>query len=358
MEIVRTDAELKTYWRSAVLAFPDAPVLVDKYIEGKEAEVDLIGDGERFLIPAIMEHIERAGVHSGDSMTVVPPQTLAEAEQAQIRDYSLRLARALQACGLLNIQFVVQDGQVYVIEVNPRASRTVPYLSKITDIPMVRWAVAAQLGQPLPLVEMPPDPTRGRIAVKAPVFSHLKLRQVEVALGPEMRSTGEVMGIDGTYEAALYKAMVAAGIKIPRTGAVLLTLADKDKAEGVLLARAFLAKGFQLLATRGTAAALQAAGLPVQVVPKIGEGSPNLLDYITGKRVQLLVNTPSPERRAEQQGLLIRRAAVESGVPCLTALDTAWALLRALDAATWQVHPIGQVRYAAVSPTAAPAVPQ
>jgi carbamoyl-phosphate synthase large subunit len=358
MEIVRTDAELETYWRSAVLAFPDAPVLVDKYIEGKEAEVDLIGDGERFLIPAVMEHIERAGVHSGDSMTVVPPQTLTESEQAQIRDYSLRLARALRACGLLNIQFVVQDGQVYVIEVNPRASRTVPYLSKITDIPMVRWAVAAQLGQPLPLVETPPDPTRGRIAVKAPVFSHLKLRQVEVALGPEMRSTGEVMGIDGTYEAALYKAMVAAGIKIPRTGAVLLTLADKDKAEGVLLARAFLAKGFQLLATRGTADALQAAGLPVQVVPKIGEGSPNLLDYITGKRVQLLVNTPSPERRAEQQGLLIRRAAVESGVPCLTALDTAWALLRALDAADWQVHPIGQVGYAAVSPTAAPAVPQ
>jgi carbamoyl-phosphate synthase large subunit len=358
MEIVRTDAELETYWRSAVLAFPDAPVLVDKYIEGKEAEVDLIGDGERFLIPAIMEHIERAGVHSGDSMTVVPPQTLAEAEQAQIRDYSLRLARALQACGLLNIQFVVQDGRVYVIEVNPRASRTVPYLSKITDIPMVRLAVAAQLGQPLPLVEMPPDPTRGRIAVKAPVFSHLKLRQVEVALGPEMRSTGEVMGIDCTYEAALYKAMVAAGIKIPRTGAVLLTLADEDKAEGVQLARAFLAKGFQLLATRGTADALQAAGLPVQVVPKIGEGSPNLLDYITGKRVQLLVNTPSPERRAEQQGLLIRRAAVESGVPCLTALDTAWALLRALDAADWQVHPIGQVGYAAVSPTAAPAVPQ
>jgi carbamoyl-phosphate synthase large subunit len=358
MEIVRTDAELETFWRSAVLAFPDAPVLVDKYIEGKEAEVDLIGDGERFLIPAIMEHIERAGVHSGDSMTVVPPQTLTESEQAQIRDYSLRLARALRACGLLNIQFVVQDGQVYVIEVNPRASRTVPYLSKITDIPVVRWAVAAQLGQPLPLVETPPDLTRGRIGVKAPVFSHLKLRQVEVALGPEMRSTGEVMGIDGTYEAALYKALVAAGVKIPRTGSVLLTLADKDKAEGVLLARAFLAKGFQLLATRGTAHALQAAGLPVQVVPKIGEGSPNLLDYITGKRVQLLVNTPSPERRAEQQGLLIRRAAVESGVPCLTALDTAWALLRALDAADWQVHPIGQVGYAAVSPTAAPAVPQ
>lgn len=359
MEIVRTDAELETYWRSAVLAYPDAPVLVDKYIEGKEAEVDLVGDGERFLMPAIMEHIERAGVHSGDSMTVVPPQTLSADEQAQIRDYSLRLARALRACGLVNIQFVVQDGQVYVIEVNPRASRTVPYLSKITDIPMVRWAVAAQLGQPLPAESaVAADPTRGRIAVKAPVFSSLKLRQVEVALGPEMRSTGEVMGIDATYAAALYKALVAAGIKVPRTGSVLLTLADKDKGEGVALARAFLAKGFQLLATRGTGDALAAVGVPVQVVPKIGEGSPNLLDYITGKRVQLLVNTPSHERRAEQQGLLIRRAAVESGVPCLTALDTAWALLRALDAKAWQVQPIGQFAHAAVSPTAAREVPR
>ncbi|BCW96396.1 MAG: carbamoyl-phosphate synthase large subunit [Fimbriimonadales bacterium] len=358
MEIVRSDAELETYWRSAVLAFPDAPVLVDKYIEGKEAEVDLIGDGERFLIPAIMEHIERAGVHSGDSMTVVPPQTLGASEQAQIRDYSLRLGRALHACGLLNIQFVVQDGQVYVIEVNPRASRTVPYLSKITDIPMVRLAVAAQLGQPLPFTETAADPTRGRIAVKAPVFSSLKLRQVEVALGPEMRSTGEVMGIDVSYAAALYKALTAAGVKIPRMGSVLLTLADKDKPEGVALARAFLAKGFRLLATAGTAQTLQTAGLPVQTVPKIGAGSPNLLDYITGKRVQLLVNTPSPDRRAEQQGLLIRRAAVESGVPCLTALDTAWALLHALDAAEWQVHPIGQFERAAVSTMTARAVPQ
>ncbi len=358
MEIVRSDAELETYWRSAVLAFPDAPVLVDKYIEGKEAEVDLIGDGERFLIPAIMEHIERAGVHSGDSMTVVPPQTLSESEQAQIRDYSVRLGRALHACGLLNIQFVVQDGQVYVIEVNPRASRTVPYLSKITDIPMVRLAVAAQLGQSLPFTEIAAEPTRGRIAVKAPVFSSLKLRQVEVALGPEMRSTGEVMGIDVSYAAALYKALTAAGVKIPRAGSVLLTLADKDKPEGVALAQAFLAKGLHLLATAGTAQALQAAGLPVQTVPKIGAGSPNLLDYITGKRVQLLVNTPSPDRRAEQQGLLIRRAAVESGVPCLTALDTAWALLHALDAAEWQVHPIGQFERAAVSTMTAHAVPQ
>lgn len=339
MEIVRTDEELKTYWHSAVLAFPDAPVLVDKYIEGKEAEVDLIGDGERFIIPAIMEHIERAGVHSGDSMTVVPPQTLSESEQAQIRDYALRLAKALRVCGLVNMQFVVQDGKVYVIEVNPRASRTVPYLSKITNVPMVKLAVAAQVGLPIEADSNPASVKR--IAVKAPVFSSLKLTRVEVALGPEMRSTGEVMGIDRTYAAALYKAMVAAGIRIPRSGNVLLTLADKDKAEGVRLARAFHEKGFHLYATEGTAFALQEAGLPVQVVPKIGQGKPDLLDYIKGKRVQLLINTPSPERRAEQQGLLIRRAAVESGVPCLTALDTARALLQALEAEQFEIAPIG-----------------
>ncbi len=342
MEIVRSDSELQTYWHSAVLAFPDAPVLVDKYIEGKEAEVDLIGDGERFIIPAIMEHIERAGVHSGDSMTVVPPQTLTESEQAQIRDYALRLGRALRVAGLMNIQFVVQDGSVYVIEVNPRASRTVPYLSKITGIPMVRWAVQAQLSIPLAeQVAVPNAPVqRGRVAVKAPVFSSLKLKRVEVALGPEMRSTGEVMGMDCTYASALYKALVASGIHIPRKGAVLLTLAGRDKPEGVRLAHSLHQKGFQLLATEGTARALREAGLSVQVVPKIGQGKPDLLDYLAEGRVQLLLNTPSPDHRAEQQGLLIRRTAVERGVPCLTSLDTAWALLKALEAGEFVVEPI------------------
>jgi carbamoyl-phosphate synthase large subunit len=179
-----------------------------------------------------------------------------------------------------------------------------------------------------------------RIAVKAPVFSSLKLKQVEVALGPEMRSTGEVMGIDRTYAAALYKAMVAAGIQIPRRGNVLLTLADKDKAEGVALARAFHERGFKLYATRGTARALRKAGLPVQVVPRIGQGKPDLLDYIVHRRVHLLVNTPSAERKAEQQGLLIRRAAVEHGIPCLTSLDTAWALLQAMEARHFEITPI------------------
>ncbi len=348
MEIVRSDAELANYWQAAVRAFPDAPVLVDHYIEGKEAEVDLISDGEEVLIPAIMEHIERAGVHSGDSMTVVPPQTLTESEQAQIIAYSRRLAQALRVCGLMNVQFVIDAaGQVYVIEVNPRASRTVPYLSKITGIPMVKWAVAAQLGIPLKQVASTLLGNNGqpsgesKIAVKAPVFSSLKLKQVEVALGPEMRSTGEVMGIDRTYAAALYKAMVAAGIQIPRRGNVLLTLADKDKAEGVALAQAFHERGFRLYATRGTARALQKAGLPVQVVPRLGQGKPDLLDYIVHRRVQLLVNTPSAERKAEQHGLLIRRAAVEHGIPCLTSLDTAWALLQAMEARQFEITPLG-----------------
>jgi len=347
MEIVRSDAELANYWQAAVRAFPDAPVLVDRYIEGKEAEVDLISDGEEVFIPAIMEHIERAGVHSGDSMTVVPPQTLTESEQAQIIAYSRRLAQALRVCGLMNVQFVIDAaGQVYVIEVNPRASRTVPYLSKITGIPMVKWAVATQLGIPLKQVASTLLGNNGqpsgesKIAVKAPVFSSLKLKQVEVALGPEMRSTGEVMGIDRTYAAALYKAMVAAGIQIPRRGNVLLTLADKDKAEGVALAQAFHERGFRLYATRGTARALQKAGLPVQVVPRIGQGKPDLLDYIIHRRVQLLVNTPSAERKAEQHGLLIRRAAVEHGIPCLTSLDTAWALLQAMEAHQFEITPL------------------
>lgn len=347
MQIVRSDTEMETYWHSAVLAFPDAPVLVDKYIEGKEAEVDLIGDGERVLIPAIMEHIERAGVHSGDSMTVVPPQTLTDSEQAQIVDYALRLGRALKVCGLMNIQFVVQDGNVYVIEVNPRASRTVPYLSKITGIPMVSLAVRAQLGERLEYTGVAP-PSRW-VAVKAPVFSSLKLRKVEVALGPEMRSTGEVMGIDRAYAPALYKALVASGTVPPRRGNVLLTLADTDKAEGVRLAEAFHRKGFKLYATLGTARALQKAGLPVQVVPKIGQGKPDLLTYITEKHIQLLINTPSPDHKAEQQGLLIRRAAVEQGIPCLTSLDTAWALLIALEAHAFEVEPIQTLVGEAVS---------
>lgn len=335
MQIVRTDSELATYWRSAVLAFPDAPVLVDKYIEGKEVEVDLIGDGERMLIPGIMEHIERAGVHSGDSMTVVPPQTLSDSEQAQIVEYAVCLGRALKVCGLMNVQFVLHQGQVYVIEVNPRASRTVPYLSKITGVPMVTLAVRAQLGQSLDQEGIAPPPKW--IAVKAPVFSALKLHKVEVALGPEMRSTGEVMGIDRSYESALYKALVASGTVPPHKGNVLLTLADADKSEGVRLAEAFHRKGFQLYATIGTARALKRAGLPVQVVPKIGQGRPDLLNYIVDGHIQLLINTPSPDHQAEQQGLLIRRTAVESGVLCFTALDTAWALLSALEADTFEV---------------------
>lgn len=334
MEIARSRAELESYWSSAVLAMPGAPVLVDRYVEGQEAEVDVIGDGERFLIPGIMEHIERAGVHSGDSMTVIPPQTLSESVQRKIIDYSLRVARAMKLNGMMNIQYVLEGDEAYMIEVNPRASRTVPYLSKVTGTPMVEWAVKAQLGIPLPdnVPFIQAYSGRQPIAVKAPVFSALKLAQVEVALGPEMKSTGEVMGIDWTYPAALYKAILGSGIGIPRKGSALFTLADQDKPEGVRLAAEFHKRGFRLFATRGTARAFQRAGIPVIELPKIGHGSPDLLTYVVEKRVQLLINTPSADRRAELEALQIRRASVESGIPCLTSLDTARALLMAMDA--------------------------
>lgn len=334
MEIVHREEELEDYWTIAVRAMPGAPVLVDKYLEGKEAEVDLIGDGEEFLIPGIMEHIERAGVHSGDSMTVYPPQSLSPAEQEQIVEYAIKIGRALQVQGLMNIQYVIEKGQVYVIEVNPRASRTVPYLSKVTGVPMVHLAVLCQLGYTLRGLGYQPGlaPKSPVVAVKSPVFSSLKLSRVDVALGPEMKSTGEAMGVDRSYPAALYKALVASGITVPRRGRVLLTLADRDKAEGVELAAAFAQRGFQLYATRGTAHAIRSEGIPIAQVPKIGEGKPDLLDYIRERRIQLLINTPSPDRKVEQQGLLIRRASVERGIPCLTSLDTARALLQAMEA--------------------------
>lgn len=334
MEIVRSPDQLRSYWSAAVMAMPGAPVLVDRYIEGKEAEVDLIGDGEDFLIPGIMEHIERAGVHSGDSMTVYPPQTLTQAEQEQIVDYSLRIAKAMRACGIVNIQFVLQDGQAYVIEVNPRASRTAPYLSKVTGIPMISLAMQCQLG--LRLSELTPHagllPERPLVAVKAPVFSSLKLANVDTVLGPEMKSTGEVMGVARSYPAALFKAMTAAGMAPPRKGAALLTLADADKEQGIALARALSDRGFRIYATRGTAKPMARAGVAVTEAPKIGEGKPDIIDLLRDRRVQALINSPSGDRKAQTQGWLLRRAAIEQGIPCITSLDTAWAMLKALDA--------------------------
>ncbi len=340
MEIVYSDTDLARYMAGAQAAASGAPILVDRYIVGKEAEVDVIADGQGgCLLPGIMEHIERAGVHSGDSMAVYPPQTISPQTIAQMVDYATRLALAMNVVGLMNIQFVIDNGQAYVIEVNPRASRTVPYLSKITGIPMVQAATWASLGRTLAGqgYQSGLHPNQPNIAVKAPVFSFAKLTGVDVNLGPEMKSTGEVLGIDTDFSRALYKAMLASGLHIPalpgrgvRGGALLVTLADPDKVEGLPIIQDFAALGFPLYATGGTAAFLQAQGLAVTAVKKISEGTPNLLDFIRSGEVALLINTVSADRKIEQEAALIRRASVESAIPCLTSLDTARALHTAL----------------------------
>ncbi|NPV27699.1 MAG: carbamoyl-phosphate synthase large subunit [Firmicutes bacterium] len=325
MEIVYSQEELDEYMATAVRVSPQHPILVDKYVQGKEAEVDAISDGEDVLIPGIMEHIERAGVHSGDSVAVYPAYTLSADETNQIIDYTIKLSRALRVKGLINIQFVIKDGRVYVIEVNPRSSRTVPYLSKVTGIPMVKVATEIILGKTLKDLGYRHGlhPAPNFYAVKVPVFSFAKLLQVDISLGPEMKSTGEVMGVDQSLDRALYKAFVAAGIDIPTQGTILATIADKDKAEAVPLLKAFTDLGFYLVATSGTAQYLREAGLEVEKVNKIREGSPHIIDLIRGEKIHFVINTLTKGKMPERDGFKIRRAAVELGIPCLTSLDTA-----------------------------------
>ncbi|MGQ9532454.1 MAG: carbamoyl-phosphate synthase large subunit [Desulfotomaculales bacterium] len=332
MEIVYNGEELMEYMRSAVQVTPEYPVLVDKYLFGKEVEVDAIADGEEVLIPGIMEHIERAGVHSGDSIAVYPPQWLSREVQDTVVEYTCRLARALRVRGLLNVQYVLHNGRVYVLEVNPRASRTVPYLSKITGVPMVNLATKVILGRSLRELGYRGGlhPGTGYIGVKAPVFSFGKLLDVDVTLGPEMKSTGEVMGIDRDYAMALYKACVAAGYGMPRKGVVLATVADRDKEEAVPIVRGFAELGYEIWATAGTAHALSRAGVPVRRVNKLHEGSPHIVDFIRRRRIHLVINTLTRGRAPEREGFQIRRAAVEYGVPCLTSLDTARVLLQVM----------------------------
>jgi carbamoyl-phosphate synthase large subunit len=343
MEIVYNMEELKAYMQEAVEASPEKPVLIDRYICGTEVEVDAISDGKEVLIPGIMEHIERAGIHSGDSIAVYPPRTLSEAAVKKIVDYTTRIARKLCVRGLVNIQFVVREDDVYIIEVNPRSSRTVPYLSKITGIPMVDVATKIALGATLSGLGLKgglaPEPDF--VAIKAPVFSFSKLRQVETSLGPEMKSTGEVLGIEKTFEKALYKAFTAAGLKIPTGGAILATVADRDKPEAVKLLRDFQNLGFDIYATAGTAQALRAAGVKARVVNKVREGSPNIMDLFREGRVDIVINTFTRGKAPERDGFKIRRAAADDGIPCLTSLDTARALYRVIEATGMRVMPIG-----------------
>lgn len=342
MEIVYNETDLRTYMQMAVDVSPEKPILVDKYIIGKEAEVDVIADGTDCLLPGIMEHIERAGVHSGDSMAVYPPQTLSENVIQQIEDYAIRIAREIKIVGMMNIQYVIDGEQAYIIEVNPRASRTVPYLSKITGIPMVKVATHCSLGKTLKEMGYRSGlyPLPDQVAVKAPVFSFQKLTMVDTGLGPEMKSTGEIMGVDNTFPRALYKAMVASGYDIPLPehdqetshSAVLVTLADHDKEEGAPIVKGFAELGYKIYATEGTAKVLLLHGVQSETVRKIREEEPNLLTLIKEPSVDFLINTPERARTPEADGLKIRRAAAEHGLPCLTSLDTANALLTALRA--------------------------
>ena len=340
MEIVYHEEELLYYMEHAVQASPDHPVLVDRYLTGTEIEVDAISDGVNVLIPGIMEHIERAGVHSGDSIAVYPPQNLSAEHVATITDYTTRLAQGLNIIGLLNIQYVISKGEVYVIEVNPRSSRTVPFLSKITNIPMANVATKAILGQSLKEQGYPNGLAKAPkgVYVKVPVFSFEKLGRVDITLGPEMKSTGEVMGKDTTVEKALYKGLIAAGLKIEEFGSILMTVSDKDKEEIVGIAKRFTEIGYHILATSGTAKVLQDAGIRVKMVDKIGSEGPTLLDVIRNGDAQFVINTLTKGKQPERDGFRIRRQSVENGVPCFTSLDTADAVLRVIESMTFQAE--------------------
>ncbi|MCD8914575.1 carbamoyl-phosphate synthase large subunit [Staphylococcus simulans] len=339
MEIVYNDTELENYMREAVKASPEHPVLVDRYLTGKEIEVDAISDGETVIIPGIMEHIERAGVHSGDSIAVYPPQTLSDEVIQTLEAYTVKLAKGLDIIGLINIQFVLAHDGVYVLEVNPRSSRTVPFLSKITDIPMAQLAMCAILGEKLSDLGYQPglQPYSEGVYVKVPVFSFNKLKNVDITLGPEMKSTGEVMGKDLTLEKALFKGLTASGVEVKDHGTVLITVSDKDKDEMVKIAKRLNEVGYKILATSGTAQKLADNDIPVETVGKIG-GEDDLLTRIQNGEVQIVINTMTKGKTIERDGFQIRRASVENGVPCLTSLDTANALTNVIESMTFTMR--------------------
>ena len=348
MEIVRNREELRRYMFWAIGAMPKGTVLVDKYLQGIEVEVDAITDGETVVIPGVMQHVERAGVHSGDSYAVYPAQSLEKSELDHVIDYTVKIARHLRLRGMVNVQYVVHRGRVYVLEVNPRSSRTVPFLSKVTGVPMVKLATRVMLGEKLADMGWSTGlvPPRDLVAVKAPVFSMNKLPAVDSYLGPEMKSTGEAIGIASTLNEALRKAFAASGMQIERGGTALMTIADADKPELFPIVSRLVQMGWSLVATDGTAKALRQAGFSPQVVAKIGEPGPTVVDVITQGRVDLVINTMS-NIYAEpgevggpvfKDGFEIRRAAVERRIPCLTSLDTATALLESAVAASSEME--------------------
>ena len=343
MKIAFNDEEIEEFIGIINRIAQDHPILVDKYLQGKEIEVDAVCDGTDILIPGIMEHIERTGVHSGDSISVYPAPTISEKVKETIVEYTKRLAQALHVVGLINIQFIAMNEEVYVIEVNPRSSRTVPYISKVTGIPIVDLATKVIIGNTIRGLGYEPGlaPVADYIAIKMPVFSFEKLRGAEISLGPEMKSTGECLGIAKSFNEALYKAFLGAGVQLPKHKQMIMTVKDADKPEAVGVAKRFEALGYKIYATRSTAKYLQEHGVNALRVNKISQESPNVMDLILGHKIDLVIDTPTQGNGDKtRDGFLIRRNAIETGVYCITAMDTANALARSLETANGQLTPV------------------
>ena len=333
MQIAINDEDVDAFIGIINRIAQEHPILVDKYLVGKEIEVDAVCDGTDVLIPGIMEHIERAGIHSGDSISVYPAQSISAKIKRVIEDYTRKLAKELHVIGLINIQFIVSNDEVYVIEVNPRSSRTVPYISKVTGIPIVPLATKVILGHTIRELGYEPglQPEADYFAIKMPVFSFEKIRGADISLGPEMKSTGECLGIAKTFDEALYKAFLGAGINLPKHKNMIITVKDSDKLDVIDIARRFEAIGYRIFSTRGTARALQEHGVHARMINKIEGESPNLMDLILGHEIDLVIDTPSQGVEHAKDGFLIRRNAIETGVNVLTALDTAQALITSLE---------------------------
>ena len=333
MQIAINDEDVEQYIGIINRIAQEHPILVDKYLVGKEIEVDAVCDGEDIVIPGIMEHIERAGIHSGDSISVYPAQTISKTAKATIEEYTKRLAKALHVIGMINIQFIVCGEEVYVIEVNPRSSRTVPYISKVTGIPIVPLAAKAIMGYKLKDIGYTPglQPEAKYFAIKMPVFSFEKIRGADISLGPEMKSTGECLGIAESFNEALYKAFLGAGINLPKHKNMIMSVRDEDKEEAVEIGKRFEALGYRIYATRNTAKTLQEAGVKAIRTNKLEQPSPNLMDLILGHKIDLVIDTPSQGVEHAKDGFLIRRNAIETGVNVLTAMDTAKALVTSLE---------------------------
>ena len=343
MKIAFNDEEIEEFIGIINTIAQDHPILVDKYLQGTEIEVDAICDGTDILIPGIMEHIERTGVHSGDSISVYPAYTISQKAKDTLVEYTKRLAQALHVVGMINIQFIDMDDEIYVIEVNPRSSRTVPYISKVTGIPIVDLAAKIIMGETIRGMGYEPGlaPTADYIAIKMPVFSFEKLRGAEISLGPEMKSTGECLGIAKTFNEALYKAFLGAGVELPKYKQMIMTVKDADKPEAVDVAKRFEALGYKIYATRSTAKYLQEHGVNALRVNKISQESPNVMDLILGHKIDLVIDTPTQGNGDKtRDGFLIRRNAIETGVYCITAMDTANALARSLETANGTLTPV------------------